>query len=86
VDGGYNIRYQIIKKRIDKVHIKDTGERLTQPGKIAVVYYNDSDVRMYLRYIKILQQERLLDEQFENVELEELQGVYDLKAIRVTIL
>jgi hypothetical protein len=85
VDGEYNIRYQIIKKRIDKVHIKDTGERLTQPGKIAVVYYNDSDVRMYLHYIKILQKERLLDEQFENVELEDLQGVYGLKAIRVTV-
>jgi hypothetical protein len=86
VDGSYNIRYQIIKKRIDKVHVKDTGERLTQPGKIAIVYYNDSDVLMYLQYIKILQQERLLDEQFENVELEDLQGVYGLKALRVTII
>lgn len=85
VDGGYNIRYQIIKKRIDKVHIKDTGERLTQPGKIAIVYYNDTDVRMYLQYIKILQEERLLNEQYENVELEDLQGVYGLKAIRVCV-
>jgi GAF domain-containing protein len=85
VEGGYNIRYQIIKKRIDKIHIKETGERLTQPGKIAVVYYNDSDLSTYLQYLKIMQQEQLLDEQFENVELEELQGVYGLKAIRATV-
>ncbi|MEI9955489.1 MAG: GAF domain-containing protein [Ferruginibacter sp.] len=28
VEGSYNIRYQVIKKRIDKVHVKLTGERL----------------------------------------------------------
>ena len=85
VDGGYNIRYQIIKKRVDKVHIRDTGERLTQPGKIAIVYYNDADAKLYLQYIKMLQKEGLLEEQFEDVELEDLQGVYGLKAIRITI-
>ena len=37
VDGAYNIRYEIIKKRIDKVRIKDSTERLTQPGAIAIV-------------------------------------------------
>ena len=40
VEGSYNIRYEVIKKRLDKVHIKDTQERLTQPGKIAMVYSN----------------------------------------------
>jgi len=85
VEGGYNIRYQIIKKRIDKIHVKETGERLTQPGKIAVVYYNDSDLSVYLKYLKIMQQEQLLGEQIEMVELEDLQGVYGLKAIRVNI-
>ena len=85
VEGGYNIRYQVIKKRIDKVHIKDTGERLTQPGKIAIVYYNDSDIQTYFQYIKMLQQEGVLDVQFETVELEDLQGVYGLKALRVTV-
>jgi hypothetical protein len=39
VEGAYNIRYEIIKKRLDKVHIKDTSERLTQPGKIAIVFF-----------------------------------------------
>jgi len=34
VDGAYNIRYEIIKKRIDKAHIKGTSKRLTTPGKL----------------------------------------------------
>ena len=38
VDGTYNMRYEIVKKRIDKALIKGTHERLTQPGKIAIVY------------------------------------------------
>ena len=48
VDGAYNIRYEIVKKRIDKVRIKDTNERLTQPGKIAIVYSQSKDaMRIY---------------------------------------
>ena len=52
VYGAYNIRYEIIKKRIDKAHIKGTEERLTVPGKIAIVYSQDKDAREYLKYIK----------------------------------
>ena len=85
VDGGYNIRYQIIKKRIDKVHIRNTNERLTQPGKIAIVYYNEADITNYLVYVKTMQQEGLLQAEIENLELEELQGIYGLKAIRVSV-
>jgi hypothetical protein len=38
VDGAYDIRYEIVKKRIDKALIKGTNERATQPGKIVIVY------------------------------------------------
>ena len=38
VDGAYDIRYEIVKKRIDKAVIRGTTERVTQPGKIAIVY------------------------------------------------
>jgi hypothetical protein len=34
VEGAYNIRYQVIKKRIDKVLIRNTNERLTQPERL----------------------------------------------------
>ncbi len=85
VDGAYNIRYEIIKKRIDKALIKGTNERLTQPGKIAIVYSNDRDAEEYLRYIEFLQSKKYLSKGVEKVVLEDLQGVSGLKALRVSI-
>lgn len=85
VDGAYNIRYEIIKKRIDKALIKNTTERLTQPGKIAIVYSQKSDADEYLKYIKHLQAKKQLLPTIENVELEDLQGVFGLKALRVSV-
>ncbi|OSY86934.1 hypothetical protein WH52_14220 [Tenacibaculum holothuriorum] len=85
VDGAYNIRYEIIKKRIDKAHIKGTEERLTVPGKIAIVYSQDKDAREYLKYIKYLQSKNLLGK-VETLELEDLQGVSGLKALRAEVI
>jgi hypothetical protein len=85
VDGAYNIRYEIIKKRIDKVRVKDTNERLTQPGKIAIVYTQIKEAAEYLEYIEFLQGHKLLKAGIENLELEELQGVIGLKALRVEV-
>jgi hypothetical protein len=85
VDGAYNIRYEIIKKRIDKVRIKDTNERLTQPGKIAIVYSQAKDATEYLEYIEFLQNQKLIKPGVEQLDLEELQGVVGLKALRVDV-
>lgn len=85
VEGSYNIRYQMVKKRIDKAHIKDTDERLTQPGKIAIVYFSNTEAREYLGYIKKLQTQGLLNNDLEYLEIEELQGVEGLKALRVGV-
>ncbi len=85
VDGAYNIRYEIIKKRIDKAHINGTKERLTIPGKIAIVYSQDKDAKEYLKYIKYLQSKKLLGK-IENLELEDLQGISGLKALRVEVI
>lgn len=86
VDGAYNIRYEIIKKRIDKVRIKETNERLTQPGKLAIVYSQPREVAEYEAYIEFLQRDGLLTAgEPEHFDLEELQGVSGLKAIRVGI-
>ncbi len=85
VEGAYNIRYQVIKKRIDKVNIKGTKERLTQPGKIALVYYNNGEAEEYRKYIHQLQADDVLDPDFEELELEELQGISGLKAMRVGV-
>jgi hypothetical protein len=85
VEGSYNIRYQMVKKRIDKALIKGTTERLTQPGKIAIVYFNSNEARAYIGYIKKLQGLRLLNDDLEHLELEELQGVEGLKALRIGV-
>jgi hypothetical protein len=85
VDGAYNIRYEIIKKRIDKVRIKDTMERLTQPGKVAIVYSQPKEATEYKEYIEFLQNQKLLKQSIEEFDLEELQGVVGLKALRVEV-
>lgn len=86
VDGAYNARYEIIKKRIDKAHIKGTQERVTQKGKIVIVYTQRADEREYLRYISYLQHKNYLGDKIEIVELEDVQGVIGLKAIRVEVV
>jgi hypothetical protein len=85
VDGAYNIRYEIIKKRIDKAHIKGTEKRLTVPGKISIVYSQDKDAEEYMKYIKFLQSKKQIGK-VEKLELEDLQGVYGLKALRVEVI
>ncbi|GLB48534.1 GAF domain-containing protein [Neptunitalea lumnitzerae] len=86
VDGTYNARYEVIKKRLDKSLIKGTNERVTQEGKIAIVYVSKKEEHEYLRYIKLLQVQKYISENVEMVELESLQGVSGLKAIRVEVL
>jgi len=85
VEGSYNIRYEIMKKRIDKACIKDTGERLTQPGKIAIVYGNQKEAQDYKEYIHFIQSKGLIQPDIEHLELEELQGLKGLKALRIGI-
>lgn len=85
VDGAYNIRYEIIKKRIDKANIKGTEERVTQPGKLAIIYSQDKDALEYIKYINFLQSRKQLGK-IEFLELEDLQGVSGLKALRVEVI
>jgi len=85
VDGAYNIRYEIVKKRIDKATVKHTGERLTQPGKIAIAYGQLREAAEYRDYIAYLQHLRYLGPEVEELELDDLQGVQGLRALRVTV-
>ncbi|MBN4056186.1 hypothetical protein JYT20_00520 [Rhodothermus sp. AH-315-K08] len=85
VDGAYNIRYEIVKKRIDKARVRGTGERLTQPGKIAIVYSLTKEEREYTRYLEYLQAAGYVEPEIELLELEALQGVSGLRAMRVTV-
>jgi hypothetical protein len=75
-----------MKKRIDKALVKDTQERLTQPGKIALVYSNQKEAQEYEEYIRFLQSKNLLKPFIEYLDLDEMQGVKGLKALRVEVV
>jgi hypothetical protein len=85
VDGAYDIRYEIVKKRIDKAVVKGTTDRLTQPGKIAIVYSQNAEAHEYRRYIEYLQSLGFLTGEVEDLDLAELQGVQGLRALRVSV-
>ena len=85
VDGAYNVRYEMIKKRIDKALIKGTTERITQPHKLCVVYSTSTIEREYLNYFEFLQSKNYIGQNIEIVEVEELQGANGIKAIRADI-
>jgi len=86
VDGTYNARYEVVKKRVDKAYIKGTTERITEKGKLTIVYSQKEDEREYLKYINFLQSKNYVGKEIEILELEDLQAVTGLKALRVNIL
>ncbi|MDA6068471.1 GAF domain-containing protein [Flavobacterium sp. AC] len=86
VDGTYNARYEVVKKRIDKSNIKGTKERITEKEKITIVYSQNSEEAEYLKYIKYLQHKKILEPSIEQFEVEDLQGVSGLRAIRVKVI
>ena len=85
VDGAYDIRYEIMKKRIDKALVEGTTERVTQPGKVALVYSQPGEALEYRAYIEYLQSLGYLTGHTEQLDLEELQGVQGLRALRVQV-
>ena len=85
VEGAYNARYEIIKKRIDKAHIKGSNERITQPGHIALIYSNDQDALEYRKGINFLQSKGYLTDKVVDYELEDLPGISGLRALRVEV-
>jgi hypothetical protein len=86
VDGSYNARYEVVKKRIDKALEKNTQKRITEKGKITIVYSHSDEEKEYTKYIEYLQFQKVLEPMVEFLEVEDLQGVSGLKAIRVKVL
>jgi hypothetical protein len=85
VDGAYDVRHEIIKSRLDKAMVKGGRERLTQPGKIAIVYSHPKEGRDIRRHIDYLQSREHLLGDLETIDLEDLPGVQGLKALRVSV-
>lgn len=85
VDGAFNTKYEIIKKRLEKAYLKNSDERLTVPGKISIVYFTEEDRQMYLKFIEKLKQKKLILDETEEFEIEELPGITGLRALRVSV-
>jgi len=85
VDGAYNVRYEVIKKRIDKALVLGTRERVTQPRKLAIIYSQPAEAMEYRGYLEYLGARGYVTGEVEDLALEELQGVKGLRALRVAI-
>jgi len=86
VDGTYNARFEMVKKRIDKAHVKGTAKRIVRAGSVTVVFTSAAERTHYLEHIQLLQQENLLAPQIENFDIEDLQGLVGLKGIMVRVI
>ena len=85
VDGAYDVRHEIIKSRLDKALVRETGERLTQPGRIALVYANPAEEKEIVQHIRFLTDLGWLETDPERLDLEDLPDVTGLKAFRVGV-
>lgn len=85
VDGAYNIRYEIVKKRIDKARVRGTREPMTQPDHIAIVYGHPREAAEYRQYLTLLHANGYIEAEIEELELEDLPGAQGLQALRVTV-
>ncbi|NET59579.1 MAG: GAF domain-containing protein [Symploca sp. SIO2E6] len=85
VRGTKDIRYEIVKKRVDKAMDKETHTRITQPGMLTVVYSTQDEWREYQQYLHYLAREGWVDSKITSGTIEPLQGITGLKFARVQI-
>ena len=86
VRGTRDTRYEIVKKRIDKARDAATGERITQPGQLTIVYATDDEGAEYQEYLRYLTREGLIAPDRDRGEIESLQGANGLRYVRVRVL
>lgn len=85
VRGTRDIRYEIVKKRIDKGIDKDSKNRITQPGMLTIVYSTDEEWQEYEQYLRYLHREGWIDSKIEFGIVDPLPGVSGLNYARVLI-
>lgn len=85
VHGANGMQYEMLKKRIDKALVADTGERLTQPGTLSVVYLQPRDHEKYYQLLLQLAGEKYL-ETVEDLALAPMQGATGLRALRARVV
>ena len=85
VNGYNNAKYEIVKKRLSKAFVKGTNERINQPHKICIIYTEDILREEYTNYINLLIEKKYLKNDIEYLEIDDLQGLSGLLAIRVSV-
>jgi hypothetical protein len=86
VDGSYNVKFEVLKKRIDKATVKQTGERITMPGRLTIVYAGAQDEQAYGQLLNRLYRAGWTEKGWETLELEDLPDVTGLKALRAVFV
>lgn len=85
IDGAYDIRHEILRSRVDKAVVAGSGQRLTQPGYLAVVYSQSGEEKELLRHLEFMRSSGYVTDEPEHLELEDLPGVQGLRALRVRV-
>jgi hypothetical protein len=86
VRGTRDIRYEIVKKRIDKAVDEQSRTRITQPGMLTIVYSTEEEWAEYQQYLRYLAREGWVDSEIQCSTVEPLQGITGLKFGRVRVL
>jgi hypothetical protein len=86
VQGSRDTRYEIVKKRIDKGVDLETGDRITAPGMLTLVYSTDDEWKEYEHYLDYLQREGWIAPEILSGSVAPLQGVDGLRYARVQVL
>ncbi|MGL5063578.1 MAG: GAF domain-containing protein [Microcoleus sp.] len=86
VKGTRDIRYELVKKRIEKAVDKDAQQRITQSGMLTIVYSTEDEWEEYEQYLRYLAREGWVESKIQTGMVESLQGVSGLKFARVSIL
>ncbi|MBW4544839.1 MAG: GAF domain-containing protein [Symplocastrum torsivum CPER-KK1] len=86
VRGTRDIRYEIVKKRIDKAVDEQARTRITQPGMLTLVYSTEEEWTEYQQYLRYLGREGWVDTEIQLGTVEPLQGITGLRFARVRVL
>jgi hypothetical protein len=86
VRGTRDIRYEIVKKRIDKAVDEQARTRITQPGMLTLVYSTEEEWAEYQQYLRYLARDGWVDTEIQCGTVEPLQGITGLRFARVRIL
>ncbi|MEM9328102.1 MAG: GAF domain-containing protein, partial [Bacteroidota bacterium] len=85
VMGAEGVRYETIKKRVEKAVVTDTGERLTQANKLAVCYLDEATKKEYVEYLNHMAKTGAIEEKVEDLELDLPTDSAGIKSLRVDL-